>query len=150
MLDFDYPQHYAQVVRATHWDIDLPEEWSDFFHESGVAPVAYSDQRQSQRRIVRTCGLLYFDRALPCMPRSCRPLGIFTRDFSKNACGIITPIELYPEEDVRLILPTFWLQLRVVRAFRHQAKCYEIGMRLLHRNNPSQDAFMIGGRFAEA
>ncbi|WP_236696355.1 PilZ domain-containing protein [Rhodopirellula islandica] len=150
MLDFDYPKHYAEVVRATDWEIDLPEAWSDFFHESGVAAVNYCDQRQAQRRIVRTCGVMYFEKALPSLPRAFHPIGVFTRDFSKNACGIVTPFELFPQEEVRLILPTFWLQLRVVRARRHQSKCYEIGMRLLHRNSPSREAFVVGGRFTEA
>ena len=149
MLDFNYPQHYAEVVRATEWKIDLPEAWEDYFHESGVALVNYCDQRQAQRRIVRTCGLLYFEKALPSFPRAFHPVGIFTRDFSKNACGILSPVELFPEEEVRLILPTFWLQLRVVRAYRHQANCFEIGLRLLHRNSPCRDAFVVGGRFAE-
>ncbi|MEO9594397.1 PilZ domain-containing protein [Rhodopirellula bahusiensis] len=148
MLDFDYPECYAEVVRATNWEIDLPEDWEDFFLETGVAPMNYRDQRQTQRRIVRTCGLLYFEKSLPSLSRDLNPLGIYTRDFSKSACRIISPIELFPEEEVRLILPTFWLQLRVVRVSRHRSNCFEIGMRLLNRNSPSRDAFVLGSRFA--
>jgi len=150
MLDFDYPQYYAEVVRSTTWSIELPEYWSEFFEQTGIVAGKSVERREKQRRIVRTCGLLYIDAPLPAIPREPGPIGVYTRDFSNDACGIVSPIELYPDEEVRLVLPTFWLQLRVVRTHRKTSTCYEVGLELLRRHDPSRSAFIVGGRFMRA
>jgi hypothetical protein len=141
MLDFDYPQHYAAVVQQTPWTITLPETWIDYFHETGVMPNRVGEQRSALRRIVRTVGLLRIDEPLPAIPRTGGFIGVYTRDFSKNAVGLLSPIQLYPGETVRLVLPTFWLKLQVARCLRHNEKCYEVGAELNSRHDPDRLAF---------
>lgn len=148
MLDIDYPQNFARLMQQTDWAITLPEDWDSFFAESGVVNQPFGEQRHSQRRIVRARGLMTIDEPLPAIARQPEMIGIYTRDFSKDSCGLITPIELYPEEKMRLILPTFWLTVRVVRCRRHNAHCYEVGAELLRRHDADRRAFVIDGRLA--
>ncbi|HBJ35128.1 MAG TPA: hypothetical protein DDZ51_10315 [Planctomycetaceae bacterium] len=119
----------------------MPETWSRYFEESGVLPSLPNDLRASQRRAVRTYGLLRIDGALPAIPRNADFMGVYTKDFSKNAVGFISPIQLYPTERLRLILPTFWLSLFVIRCRRHNSRCYEVGAKLLQHNAPDETAF---------
>jgi len=141
MPDFDYQQHYADLARDTTWTIELPETWGGFFDESGVLPSFPGDIRRSQRRVARTYGLARIDGPLPAIPRSAELFGIYTKDFSKNAIGLISPMELYPVERLQLILPTCWLSLKVIRCRRHNSGCYEIGAKLLHHHEPDEVAF---------
>jgi hypothetical protein len=141
MLDFDYPQHYAGLISEINWSITLPQTWCRFFEESGVLPSLPNDMRRSQRRAVRTFGLLRIDGTIPAITRSSALFGIYTKDFSKNAVGLISPIQLYPGERLRLILPTCWLSLEVIRCRRHNSTCYEVGAQLLHHHDPDESAF---------
>ncbi len=143
MLDFDYSTRLGELIKATPWDIELPHDWKDYFEERGEVPSYAGDDRNNQRLRVRTHGILFFEKSLPFCCRSTDPIGVYTRDFSRNGIGILSSIQLFPEEMVRVILPTFWIQLRVVRVRRVTSACYEIGCTLLHRNDPSNGAFVF-------
>ncbi len=144
MLEIDYSTQLGQLIQSIDWDIELPVEWSDYFEERGEIASYADDERHNQRLKIRTHGVLWFDRSLPFQPRGQEPVGIYTRDFSRQGAGFLMPYEVYPEEEVRIALPTFWVQLHVVRARRITSKCYEIGAMLLQRHDPSPDAFQIG------
>lgn len=150
MLEIDYPKRYGELIQAVNWDIELPVEWSDYFEERGEVSSFAEDQRNNQRLKVRTHGLLWFTQSLPFLSRDEAPLGIYTRDFSRQGCGFLAPFEMYPEESVKVILPTFWVQLKVVRARRITSKCYEIGTALLQRNDPEMAAFSPSAEMATA
>ncbi len=142
MLEDDYSTRFAELIESIGFDIELPIEWSDYFEQRGEVASFVEDQRTNQRLMIRTHGLMWFDQSLPFLSREDRVFGVYTRDFSRLGCGFLTPFELYPEERVRIILPTFWVQLHVVRARRITSKCYEIGASLLHRNDPHMRAFI--------
>tara|TARA_R110002049_G_scaffold50370_2_gene142967 strand:+ start:19661 stop:19852 length:192 start_codon:yes stop_codon:yes gene_type:complete len=55
---------------------------------------------------------------------------------------MLVPFELYPVEQIRVALPTFWVQLEVVRARRITSRCFEIGTKLLKRHDPSIQGLM--------
>ena len=141
MLDSDYPTQFADLIQSVHWDIELPMEWEDFFEQRGEVPSYMDDNRSSQRLKVRTYGIAYFEGSLPFRSRSPQPMGIYTRDFSRNGTGFISPVEIFPEECIRVVLPTFWCQLHVHRCRRITSKCYEIGAALTSRHDPNMMAF---------
>ena len=141
MLEIDYSAQLGRLIQSIDWDIELPLEWSDYFEERGEIASYVDDDRNNQRLKIRTHGILWFDESLPFCKRDRNPLGIYTRDFSRQGAGFLSSIEIYPEEVVRIALPTFWVQLHVVRARRITSKCYEIGARLLQRLDPHPDAF---------
>ncbi len=141
MLVFDYSAGFAALIRAIDWQIRLPPEWDDFFHEKGIASSCHDDRRRHQRMNVRTPALLWFERPLPAFPRDRRPVGIYTRDLSRRGVGLITPMQLYPEEIVRAVLKTFWVEVRVVSCRRVTEACYIAGTELVTQHAPGRAAF---------
>ncbi|EMI53054.1 hypothetical protein RSSM_05518 [Rhodopirellula sallentina SM41] len=125
----------------------MPSAWDEFFSETGVVTNLDPERRGKQRRIVRLKGLMAIDQPLPSIARRKYFFGVYTKDFSKDACGVVTPFQLFPEERVRLVLPTFWLELRVVRCHRETKTCFDTGFELLHRHDPHRSAFISGGNF---
>ena len=143
MLEVDYPTRFGELIQSVDWDIELPVEWADYFEVRGESTAFSADQRMNQRLKVRTHGLLWVEHALSFRARPDKFVGTYTRDFSRHGCGFLTDWELFPEERVRIILPTFWVQLLVVRTRRITSKCYEIGGQLLHRHDPDRLAFVM-------
>ncbi len=142
MLESDYPTKFSELIQSVSWDIELPIEWATFFQERGEVPCYSEDERNNQRLKVRAHGVMHFEKSLPFRPRSEGPLGVYTRDFSRHGCGMLVPFELYPVEQIRVALPTFWVQLEVVRARRITSRCFEIGTKLLKRHDPSIQGLM--------
>jgi len=143
VLDVDYSTRLGELIHATDWNIELPVEWKGFFEERGEIPSYKNDERHNLRLKVRTHGILWFERHLPFQLREREPVGIYTRDFSRYGAGFLCPFQIFPEERVRIILPTFWVRLHVARARRITSKCYEIGAMLIQRCDPSELAFDI-------
>jgi hypothetical protein len=149
VLEINYSAVLDELIRSIHWSVELPVEWSDYFQQRGEVASFGADERHHQRLKVRTYGVLWFEQSLPFRPRSAEPVGIYTRDFSRQGAGLLAPMEVYPEERVRIVLPTFWMQLHVVRARRITSRCYELGSRLIRRHDPSPAAFELHCQFAE-
>ena len=89
---------------------------------------------------------MFFEQSPPFLNRptldiSDSAVGIYTRDFSCAGIGLVSPIQLFPEERVRLVLPTFWLQMRIIRARRLNPLCYDIGGTLIRRYGATPNAF---------
>lgn len=143
MLDTAYSKQLEQLIHQVDWDIELPFEWQNYFDERGEIPSFANDDRSSQRLKVRTYGVMWFESIHQFCARSSEPVGIYTRDFSRQGSGFLCHFELYPDEVVRLALPTMWVRLRVVRVRRLTSKCYEIGTRLISRHDPSGEAFEV-------
>ncbi|MFK8111967.1 MAG: hypothetical protein AB8B91_07180 [Rubripirellula sp.] len=141
MLEIDYSAQLGKLIQSVDWSIELPVEWSDYFDQRGEVMSFAEDERNNKRLKIRTHGVLWFDKTLPFCPRGEGPFGIYTRDFSRMGSGFLSPFEIYPEEELRILLPTFWVQLKVVRARRITSKCYEIGATLQSRQDPAAQAF---------
>lgn len=141
MLDVDYSTRFGELIQSVDWNIELPVEWKDYFEQRGEIPSYAEDERQNQRLKIRTHGLMWFEQTLPFCSRGSEAFGIYTRDFSRHGAGFLSSFQIFPEELVRVALPTFWVQLQVVRARRITSCCYEIGCVLLQRNDPSPELF---------
>jgi len=123
------------------WNIDLPAEMARYFEETGASSVLTDDERHGQRRKVRTLAIMRPERTLPSVPRSKDPVGVYSKDFSRHGCACIASSQVYPEEIVRILLPTLWLRVLVVRGRRLGSSCYEFGGELLEQHQPSVAAF---------
>lgn len=141
MLGGDYPQLLARLISRTEWTITLPEDQHRFFEESGPAPTVPDDVRRGGRIRVRTRGLAIPDSWLPALPRRLEGIGIYTSDFSRTGFGFVADRQFFPTETVRILLPTFWMRVNVVRARRLGPRCFENGAELAQRLDPSLDAF---------
>ncbi len=141
MLGINYTERLEALIDRLDWSIELPPNWSGFFDETGESSSLVDDQRQNRRMKIRTLAVMHLEHRLPAIPRPELPLAAYTRDFSRRGCGFIAPVQLFPQEMVRLILPTFWLRLLIVRARRVGNHCFEIGTELIEQNKPSNAAF---------
>ena len=142
MLENDYSSRFGELIESVVWDIELPRDWSDYFDQQGEMQSFKGDVRTNKRMMIRTYGIMWFEKTLPFRNRPTKPMGVYTRDFSRLGVGLLTPFELFPEEQIRVALPAFWVQLTVVRARRITSKCYEIGTELIQRNDPDPAALM--------
>lgn len=141
MLEFNYSERFKSLIQSLDWRIQLPPSWANFFDERGDYYSLMGDERQNGRTRVRTQGVMIYEQPLPNIPRGLEPVGIYSRDFSRRACGFLTPYQLYPLESVRLILPTLWMRLQICRSRRLGPSCYEIGGELIDQSPPSESAF---------
>lgn len=143
MLDSHYTERFTQLLSQVDWTIELPEPWDDHFTEWGEGAPYVGDVRQHRRLKARSYGVVWFGLAWSAVERPSGPLGIYTRDFSQRGCGLLCPIEIYPEEVLRVVLPTFWMTLQVVRCRRINANCYDVGAVLVRQFVPSDEAFKL-------
>ena len=142
MLENDYSSRFSELIDSIAWDIELPRDWADYFDQRGEATSFKGDVRNNKRMKIRTYGVMWFDLPLPFHPRTTDPIGVYSRDFSRQGVGILTPFEIFPEEHVRIALPAFWVEVKVVRARRITSKCYEIGTELIQRHDPDPAALI--------
>lgn len=145
MLGSNYTGCFNQLVRSTDWNIRLPEEWGDYFGERGECGAFPGDQRQYQRLKARAYGLLWFEGTLKSVPRDLTPtpMGIYTRDFSQRGCGLLSAVQIYPDETLRIVLATFWMTVKTACCRRVGPQCYEVGARLIRQREPSDEAFEL-------
>lgn len=141
MLELDYSSRFSEVIQSLPRDIELPEDWSNFFKQRGSSGSCPDDERANQRMIVRAHCVMWIDRSLPFLMRGHDPVGVYTCDFSRQGCGFLSPFQLFPEERVRIALPTLWVRLRVVRARRIGRRCFEIGAALVEQHDPELSVF---------
>ncbi len=142
MLGNDYTDQFNQVVESVHWAIELPDDWENFFSERGECNAYSGDARQHRRMKARSYGVLVFEEPWKAVCRSDEPVGIYSKDFSLRGCGFVSPIQIYPEEVVRLVLSTLCLTLKVVRCRRLNAHCYDVGSILIRQSALSDEAFV--------
>lgn len=141
MLDDDYQTQFGSLIETLSFDIELPREWASYFDERGEITSYLDDERHNQRLKIRTHGILRSENTFPFCERGDDPIGVYTRDFSAHGAGFLAPFEIFPEERVRIMLPTFWIQLLVVRTRRLTNKCFEVGGSLVARHDPTPLAF---------
>lgn len=143
MLGSNYKEQLEFLMQQVAWEIQLPATMDRFFQETGPANSIKDDERVAARLRVRTKCLLLSELPLPAFPRPAEPIGIYMSDISRHGLGFLASESLLPEEEVRLILPTFWLRAIIARTRRLGPNCYEVGARLTSRHDPNLDAFQL-------
>ncbi len=141
MLDSDYQQHLGSLIASLDDAIELPLEMEGFFNESGPVASCANERRKSGRTRVRTTAIVVPQVWLPAFPRSPMPQLAYTKDFSKTGFGFIVHNQFYPGEVIRVLLATFWMEVRIRRCRRLGAHCFESGGELIRTRQPSADAF---------
>jgi hypothetical protein len=98
---------------------ELPADCYDFFTPSG----ATSSMGVSRRQFVR---IHLREQALLVRGDACH--AIYTKDASPKGVALLSPVQLFPQERIKLLLdgePAMELELR--RCRRLAARCYECG-----------------------
>jgi hypothetical protein len=141
MLEEPYKEKLDSLLATINWSIQLPPRLSDFFSVRGDSQSAVQEERKHIRIRARAKCPGFFESTLPSLHRDSTCIPIYTADFSRGGCGFISAIQIFPTERLRLILPTFWLQLQIVRCRKLGPRCYEIGSILVAKNQPNPVAF---------
>jgi hypothetical protein len=143
VLGSNYPEVLQSMMQQVTWTIQLPPHMERFFQESGLVASLPGDERRAARLMIRTRCILLPEAPLPAFPRPGIPAAVYTSDLSRNGIGFLSPYQYYPEEDVRLILPTMWLRGTIARSRRLGPNCFQIGARLISKHDPDMGAFSV-------
>lgn len=150
MLEANYPKLFADLIDKVEWRVELPPELSDFFDQGRANPSNAFDMRRCPRMRSRHRGVMYFSRALPAFPRSGAPMGVYTVDLSRTGFGCLCSEQLFPGEEICVLLPNCWLQATVARGRRLGPRCFEAGavLKAVHKasswNRDAEDLHIIG------
>ena len=152
MLEGNYSKLFAGLIEKLKWRIELPAEMADFFESAAAIPANAFDMRRCPRMRSRHRGVLYFNRPLPAFPRSGEPVGVFTVDLSRTGFGCLCGEQLFPGEEIRVLLPNCWLEATVARGRRLGPRCFEVGSILKAVHKPASYAdyvanLHVAGRF---
>lgn len=143
MLDESYKEKFDALLASTDCSIQLPARMADFFSVRGDSHSTAYEERKHLRIRARAKSIGYFESTIPGMKRDALGIPIFTADFSRGGCGFLSAIQIFPSERLRLILPTFWLQIESVRCRKLGPNCYEVGSILISKNQPGPLAFSL-------
>lgn len=141
MLEEPYKEKLDLVLETMTWSIQLPPRLADFFSVRGDSQIAQYEERKHIRIRARAKGAGFFESSLTNLNRDKAGIPIYTADFSRGGCGFLSAIQIFPTERLRLMLPTFWMQIEAVRCRKLGTKCYEVGGVLLAKNEPNSSAF---------
>ncbi len=141
MLDENNDESYlrlAETVGQLRCNIDLPEDWDDFFRESGMMPPGgRHDQRRHVRMHMRVRAGLEYRQTAPVLPRTPEWHQVYLRDISRGGLAFVHSEQLFPLERMRMVLPDERIAavlpgrveciVEVSRCTRIQGRCYIVG-----------------------
>jgi hypothetical protein len=103
--------------------VQLPEDWEDYFQHTGLAPIEYDDRRSYARMHMRGKAVLHYAGLY---------YAIYTRDVSRGGVAFYFMQQIFPGERGRIWLATgLSHDVEIARCKRHQASCYECGARFV-------------------
>lgn len=130
MLDGDYSEQLTRLLAQFPCQVELPDEWHDYFSAQGPQRGVANDSRRFVRHNFRSHALLEVGPSLPAIRRPPAFFGVYTRDISREGLSFLHTAQLYPGERCQLWLTTRRVSLLVVRCFRTRDRCYVIGGKL--------------------
>jgi hypothetical protein len=115
-----------ELIRRLPCNVRLPGEWDDFFEQTGPMPKDYDDQRRFPRFYCRTEGALLCRPSLPSIPREQKCHRVYVKDISRSSVGFLHGEQLFPCEQLRVVLPDgVKRRVEVVRCRKLSEQCYD-------------------------
>jgi hypothetical protein len=109
-------------------EVELPSSWTDYFHRRGTIPTRPNERRRFPRSHLRASAALQYRQSFPALPRGEDWHKVYTKDVSRAGLAFLHSEQLYPKEQMALLLPDGRSRaIEVVRCRRIQARCFEIG-----------------------
>lgn len=132
MLEDNCRELFDRIASDLVWQIELPPKMAGFLEQRGYTTSNVFDKRRCARARIPCRAVMWFVRSLPAFPRSDGLVGIYTADLSRHGIGILCHEQLFPGEEVRILLPTSYLDVTIVRGRRAGPKCFEAGCSIGH------------------
>ena len=121
-------QKLIEAVGPLKCEVELPSSWTDYFDRRGMMPTCLQEKRRFPRSYLRTSAALEYRQSFPALPRSATWYEVYTKDVSRGGVAFLHGEELYPMEQMSLVLPDGRLHpIEVVRCRRIQDRSFEIG-----------------------
>ena len=127
----------ADIVSQLRCEIELPPSMEDFFDADGILPTTADERRRFARMDVRTFGALQYRQTFPCLARTPSWYRVYTKDLSRGGLCFLHSEQLYPLEQMHMILPSESVQtviprcnrviVEIRRVRRLGPQCYETG-----------------------
>jgi hypothetical protein len=126
-VDFD---HRRQLIERIPCRVEVPPDLAELFEGEGYVS-SYADEfranfryRAVRRAVLQFCG------NLPAFPRGGGMFGAIVQDFSRRGMGLLYHEQLYPDERVRVLLPSVSVDGAVARCRRCGPGCFAVGLQL--------------------
>ena len=124
MLDVGAEAGVTALAAPAEWGeipsrAEVPRDLEGYFNREGPTPSCLDESRALHRFYLRQRAVLEADGKLHAG---------YTRDVSRSGMGLISPVQLFPLEEVQIWLPErAAINLRVVRCERLDDRCYACG-----------------------
>lgn len=127
MLENNDATNLAELLDRLPCEIQLPDEWENFFSKKGVLPTVEDESRRWARMHFRTKAALKTTATLPAINRPPKTQVVYTRDISRGSISFLHAEQLYPGERCQVWLTDRRLRVNVERCNRVGPKCYVVG-----------------------
>ena len=135
-------QKLIDVVGPLKFSLKLPSEMEEYFGTSGIVPTVPDEQRRYARTHLRVTAALQYRRSLPALVRESEWFKVVMRDISRSGISFMHSEQVYPTEQLMLVLPDCKPRcIEVMRCRRVEDSCFEIGANFIQkfRSNSAAD-----------
>ena len=130
----DQLQRLINVVGPLTFELRMPSSPDEYFATTGAAACALQDQRRFVRKHLRVTAAIQYRRSLPSLTRSPQWYKVLTRDLSRNGISFLHSEQVFPTEQLLLVLPDCKPRcIEIVRCRRMGDQCYQVGASFVQR-----------------
>jgi hypothetical protein len=117
----------AELIVELPCEIELPENWADYFARTGPVATVPEDGRRFPRFYLRTAAALRYRTTLPHLPRAEVAYRVYLKDISRSSVAFLHSEQLFPRECHEMLLAdgTRWF-ITIVRCQKRHDRCYEV------------------------
>lgn len=119
-----------QLIERIPCRVQLPPDWAAADEGEGYGGACANEFRANFRYRAPRRGALQFIDELPAFRRGNGLFGVVVQDFSRRGMGLLFHEQLFPEERVRVLLPSVSVVGAVSRCRRRGPGCFEVGLTL--------------------
>lgn len=128
MLDTIDLDQRRQLIERIPCRVRVPDDWQRSLEAEGCAASQANEFRAGMRyRVVRRAVVQLYG-SLPAFPRPEGYTGAIVQDFSRHGMGVLYHEQLFPEERLRVLLPSISVEATVIRCRRVAQSCYQLGL----------------------
>ncbi len=130
----DQLQRLIEVVGPLTFDLQMPNSPEEYFAVSGAVTCAGEDQRRYVRKHLRVTAAIQYRRSLPALARPAQWHKVLTRDLSRSGISFLHSEQVYPVEQLLLVLPDCKPRcIEIIRCRCLGPRCYQVGASFIQR-----------------
>ncbi len=119
--------------------IVLPSSLAAFFTEAGYCESTFFESRKNSRLRIRCKATMAIAESPPSIVRSERQSLVYVKDISTRGIGIVSHLQLFPQEKLLIYFQHREVRATVVRCRRLGELCWECGAQITSFKNLEED-----------